>query len=99
MGSFRVEVTGFPRCRKGRTSVRVEVRHIVRVQSIQRSENGHVGSIRMLLYHENFVKPYSEEHLLVHLLTSPMLSGQATVLPIIVPCFFPATEVKIRLVE
>ncbi len=23
-------------------------------------------------YHENFVKPYSEEHLLVHLLTSPM---------------------------
>ncbi len=33
----------------------------------QRSENGHVDFIRMLLCHENFVKPYSEEHLLVHL--------------------------------
>ncbi len=38
----------------------------------QRSENGHVDSIRILLYHENFVKPYSAEHLLVHLLTSPL---------------------------
>ncbi len=26
------------------------------------SDNGHVDSIRMLLYHENFAKPYSEEH-------------------------------------
>ncbi len=38
----------------------------------QRSENGHVDYIRMLLHHENFVKPYSEEHLLVHHLTPPM---------------------------
>ncbi len=35
-------------------------------------EDGHIDSLKMLLYHEHFVKPYSEEHLLVHLLTSPM---------------------------
>ncbi len=38
----------------------------------QRSENWHVDSIRMLLYHENFVKLYLEEYLLVRMLTSPM---------------------------
>ena len=31
--------------------------------------DGHIDSIRHLLHHENFIKPYSEEHLLVHLLT------------------------------
>ena len=31
--------------------------------------NGHVDSIRNLLYHENFIKPYSDEHTLVYLLT------------------------------
>ena len=31
--------------------------------------NGHVDSIRSLIYHENFFKPYSEEHNLVYLLT------------------------------
>ena len=35
--------------------------------------HGHIDSIQMLLYHENFMKPYSDEHLLVHLLTTPML--------------------------
>ena len=35
-------------------------------------EDGHIDSLRMLLHHENFVKPYSEEHLMVHLLTTPM---------------------------
>ena len=35
--------------------------------------DGHIDSIKMLLYHENFMKPYSDEHLLVHLLTTPML--------------------------
>ena len=28
--------------------------------------DGHIDSIKML-YHENFMKPYSDEHLLVHL--------------------------------
>ena len=32
-------------------------------------DNGHVDSIRSLIYHENFIKPYSEEHNLVYLLT------------------------------
>ena len=31
--------------------------------------NGHVDSIRNLLYHENVIKPYSDEHTLVYLLT------------------------------
>ena len=34
-----------------------------------RSENGIVDSLRTLIYSENFLKPYSEEHLLVKLLT------------------------------
>ena len=33
------------------------------------SGNGHVDSIRALIQHENFIKPYSEEHILVNLLT------------------------------
>ena len=33
-------------------------------------ENGHVDTLKVLLSSENFVKPYSEEHLLVHLLTT-----------------------------
>jgi hypothetical protein len=33
------------------------------------SGNGHVDSIRALIHHENFIKPYSEEHTLVNLLT------------------------------
>ena len=32
-------------------------------------DNGHVDSIRNLINHENFIKPYSDEHTLVHLLT------------------------------
>jgi hypothetical protein len=31
--------------------------------------DGHVDSLRYLLYHENFIKHYSEEHLLAHMLT------------------------------
>ena len=31
--------------------------------------NGHIDTLRNLLYNENFVKPYSDEHLLVYLLT------------------------------
>ena len=31
--------------------------------------NGHIDSIRNLIYHENFIKPYSNEHCLVALLT------------------------------
>ena len=34
--------------------------------------DGHVDSLKVLLYHENFIKPYSDEHLLVHLLTTSM---------------------------
>ena len=34
--------------------------------------DGHIDSLKMLLCHENFVKPYSDEHLLVHLLTTSM---------------------------
>jgi hypothetical protein len=32
--------------------------------------DGHVESLRHLLHHENFVKPYSDEHLLAHMLTT-----------------------------
>ena len=32
-------------------------------------ENGIVDSLRFLVFHENFIKPYKEEHLLVSLLT------------------------------
>jgi hypothetical protein len=32
-------------------------------------DNGHIDSIRNLIHHENFLKPYSDEHTLVHLLT------------------------------
>jgi hypothetical protein len=32
-------------------------------------DNGHVDSIRSLIFHEHFIKPYSEEHSLVYLLT------------------------------
>ena len=31
--------------------------------------NGHIDTIRALIYNENFIKPYSDEHFLVHLLT------------------------------
>ena len=33
-------------------------------------ENGHVDTLKVLLSSDNFIKPYSEEHLLVHLLTT-----------------------------
>jgi hypothetical protein len=33
------------------------------------TSNGHIDSIRDLIYHENFIKPYSDEHCLVALLT------------------------------
>ena len=32
-------------------------------------DNGHIDSIRAMVFHENFIKPYSEEHTLVYLLT------------------------------
>ncbi len=35
-------------------------------------QDGHVDSLRALLLSENFIKPYSEEHLLVHLLTTAL---------------------------
>ena len=31
--------------------------------------NGHIDSIRSMIFHENFIKPYSDEHTLVYLLT------------------------------
>ena len=31
--------------------------------------NGHIDTIHALIYNENFVNPYSDEHFLVHLLT------------------------------
>ena len=31
--------------------------------------NGDVNSIRSLIFHENVIKPYSEEHSLVYMLT------------------------------
>ena len=31
--------------------------------------NGHIDTLKYLLFHENFVKPYSDEHLLMYLLT------------------------------
>ena len=33
--------------------------------------DGHVDSVKMLLNSENFMKPHSDEHMLVHLLTTP----------------------------
>ena len=34
------------------------------------NDNGHIDSIRGdMVFHENFIKPYSEEHTLVYLLT------------------------------
>ena len=35
---------------------------------VQQSD-GYIDSLKYLLYHENFIKHYSEEHLLAHLLT------------------------------
>ena len=35
--------------------------------------NGHIDTIRALIYNENFIKPYSDEHFLVHLLTKSFL--------------------------
>ena len=32
-------------------------------------DNGHIDSIRAMVFHANFIKPYSEEHTLVYLLT------------------------------
>ena len=37
-------------------------------------ENGHVDSIRSLLYRAHFIKPYSDEHTLVYLLTKSFLN-------------------------
>ena len=34
--------------------------------------NGHVDSLRQLLFNDNFIKPYSQEHILVHLLTTAL---------------------------
>ena len=31
--------------------------------------NGHIDSIRDLLFHDNFIKPYSSQHLLAYMLT------------------------------
>jgi hypothetical protein len=33
------------------------------------NSDGHIESLKYLLHHENFIKPYSTEHYLVHLLT------------------------------
>jgi hypothetical protein len=33
------------------------------------NDNGHIDSIRAMIFHENFIKPYSDEHTLVYLLT------------------------------
>jgi hypothetical protein len=33
------------------------------------NDNGHIDSIRAMVFHENFIKPYSDEHTLVTLLT------------------------------
>ena len=32
--------------------------------------NGHIDSIRAMVFHENFITPYSDEHTLVYLLTT-----------------------------
>lgn len=41
-------------------------------QTYKRGTNGHVDSLYNLLHCDNFIKPYSQEHLLVHLLTTSM---------------------------
>ena len=33
------------------------------------TSNGHIDSIRAMVFYENFIKPYSVEHTLVYLLT------------------------------
>ena len=33
------------------------------------NDNGHIDSIRAMVLHEHFIKPYSDEHTLVYLLT------------------------------
>ena len=35
-------------------------------------QNGHVDSLRLLLFNDNFIKPYSQEQILVHLLTTAL---------------------------
>ena len=35
-------------------------------------QNGHVDSLRLLLFNDNFIKPYFQEHILVHLLTTAL---------------------------
>ena len=36
------------------------------------NNDGHVDSIRHILFTDNFTKPYLHEHILVHLLTTAM---------------------------
>jgi len=34
--------------------------------------NGHIDSLKVLLQCDSFIKPYSDEHMLVHLLTTAL---------------------------
>ena len=59
--------------RSSQSPIDLEFSSIVHLRNNDTLHDGHIDSLKILLYHENFMKPYGEEHLLVHLLTTPML--------------------------
>ncbi len=58
--------------RSGQSPISLVTKSPISINNNVQYSDGHVDSLKMLLYHENFIKPYSEEHLLVHLLTTSM---------------------------
>ena len=57
--------------RSSQSSIDLAFSSTVNLRNIDTLNDDHIDSIKMLLYHENFMKPYSDE--LVHFLTTPML--------------------------
>ena len=57
--------------RSGHSPINLVINPPVNINNVPYLD-GHVDSLRVLLYHEHFIKPYSDEHLLVHLLTTSM---------------------------
>ena len=50
-------------------------------------ENGHVDTLKVLLSSNNFIKPYSEEHLLVHIITTAIWKCFLIILSYTCTCF------------
>ena len=57
--------------RSGHSPINLVINPPVNINNVPYLD-GHVDSLRVLLYHANFIKPFSDEHLLVHLLTTSM---------------------------